>query len=391
MELVQTEEIIVEDRKCFYMPHHGVIREHSSTTKLRVVFDASAKSSTNISLNDVLHAGPKLQTDLFYILSNFRIHSIALAADIEKMFRQILVSHSDSDFRRIIWRENPDQKIEDYRLKTVTYGTACAPYLAIRTIKKLAEDEEMNFPKASKVIDKDFYVDDLLTGADSIQEAENLMSDLINLMRRGGFTLRKWISNEHSILSKLPPELKVTEQSINIAEDQSVKLLGIQWDPNQDTFAIHLNQAQDVTTKRQLLSSIARIYDPLGFISPSTVLAKIMMQKLWLCKSKWDDPLPDTMPESYQAENSLSYTSRFKLIQALREGFWRRWSAEYFTQLQQRSKWKSSNPNIKTGQLVLLKEDLKHPMKWSLGRVMETFPGDDGAVRVVQDNASAKH
>ncbi|XP_054717437.1 uncharacterized protein LOC129226832 [Uloborus diversus] len=293
MELVQAEEIIVEDRKCFYMPHHGVIREHSSTTKLRVVFDASAKSSTNISLNDVLHAGPKLQTDLFYILSNFRIHSIALAADIEKMFRQILVSHSDSDFQRIIWRENPDQKIEDYRLKTVTYGTACAPYLAIRTIKKLAEDEEMNFPKASKVIDKDFYVDDLLTGADSIQEAENLMSDLINLMRRGGFTLRKWISNEHSILSKLPPELKGTEQSINIAEDQSVKLLGIQWDPNQDTFAIHLNPAQEVTTKRQLLSSIARIYDPLGFISPSTVLAKIMMQKLWLCKSKWDDPLPD--------------------------------------------------------------------------------------------------
>ncbi|XP_054717352.1 uncharacterized protein LOC129226746 [Uloborus diversus] len=87
MELVQTEEIIVEDRKCFCMPHHGVIREHSSTTKLRVVFDASAKSSTNISLNDVLHAGPKLQTDLFYILSNFRIHSIALVADIEKMFR----------------------------------------------------------------------------------------------------------------------------------------------------------------------------------------------------------------------------------------------------------------------------------------------------------------
>ncbi|XP_054719312.1 uncharacterized protein LOC129228653 [Uloborus diversus] len=250
MELVQAEEIIVEDRKCFYMPHHGVIREHSSTTKLRVVFDASAKSSTNISLNDVLHAGPKLQTDLFYILLNFRIHSIALAADIEKMFRQILVSHSDSDFQKIIWRENPDQKIEDYRLKTVTYGTACAPYLAIRTIKKLAEDEEMNFPKASKVIDKDFYVDDLLTGADSIQEAENLMSDLINLMRRGGFTLRKWISNEHSILSKLPPELKGTEQSINIAEDQSVKLLGIQWDPNQDTFAIHLNPAQEVTTKR---------------------------------------------------------------------------------------------------------------------------------------------
>ncbi|XP_054717456.1 uncharacterized protein LOC129226851 [Uloborus diversus] len=168
MELVSTEEIIVEDRKCFYMPHHGVIREQSSTTKLRVVFDASVKSSTNISLNDVLHAGPKLQTDLYYILLNFRIHSLALEADIEKMFRQILVSHLDSDFQRIIWRENPDQKIEDNRLKTVTYGTACAPYLAIRTIKKLAEDEEMNFPKASKVIDKDFYLDDLLTRANSI-------------------------------------------------------------------------------------------------------------------------------------------------------------------------------------------------------------------------------
>ncbi|GFX95741.1 DUF1758 domain-containing protein [Trichonephila clavipes] len=128
MQLVPNSELSKPFSKCFYLPHFGVVREQSETTKLRVVFDAFAKTDSNLSLNDILHTGPKLQNELFNILLKFRCHRIALTGDIKKMFRQILVNEDDVKFQRIFWREIPEEPLREYRLLTVTYGTACAPY-----------------------------------------------------------------------------------------------------------------------------------------------------------------------------------------------------------------------------------------------------------------------
>ena len=181
MRLVNSQQPL-PSTQCYYLPHHAVIKESSTTTKLCVVFDASAKSSTGLSLNDVLKVGPKTQQDLFSILIRFRTHPIALVADVEKMFRQILVHPNDVHLQRIVWRNTPEETIQDYELLTVTYGTASAPYQSTRCLNQLAVDEEASFQAASKVVLRDFYVDDLVTEATTTQEAITLSHDICVLL-----------------------------------------------------------------------------------------------------------------------------------------------------------------------------------------------------------------
>lgn len=133
----------------FYLPHHAIIKPSSTSTKLRVVFDASARDSNGVSLNETLRIGPTIQQDLLSILLRWRKFKFAITADVEKIYRQIEVNPHHKPFQRILWRNNDDQ-IKEYELSTVTYGTACAPYLAIRTIQQLAHDEKGNFPEACK-------------------------------------------------------------------------------------------------------------------------------------------------------------------------------------------------------------------------------------------------
>ncbi|XP_076301576.1 uncharacterized protein LOC143219529 [Lasioglossum baleicum] len=146
----------------FYLPHHAVFKPTSSTTKIRIVFDGSAKTNTNISLNDTLRIGPTLQDDIFSLLLRFRMHAYVITADIEKMYRQFLVRPEDRAFQRILWRD-PNEDIKTYELTTATFGLAPAPYLAIRCLHQLANDEERDFPEAAARIKQDLYVDDLLT------------------------------------------------------------------------------------------------------------------------------------------------------------------------------------------------------------------------------------
>lgn len=150
----------------YYLPHHGIVKESSDTTKLRVVFDGSASSTTGVSLNDILHIGPKLQEDLFDILLRFRSHQYVLTGDIEKIYRQILVRPEDRKYQQILWL-NSNGEVETYQLNTVTFGLSAAPYLALRCLKQLEDDEGYRFPRASSVLQRDFYVDDALTGADT--------------------------------------------------------------------------------------------------------------------------------------------------------------------------------------------------------------------------------
>ena len=149
----------------YYLRHHAVVKRSSLTTKRRVVFDGSAKTSSGTSLSDSLMVGPTIQEDLFSIITLFRSFLYALTSDIEQMYRQVQMSSEDSHFQKILWCQDPDEPIKTYCLNTVTFGTACAPFLAICTLHQLAEDEGESFPTASAIVKRDFYADDLLTGA----------------------------------------------------------------------------------------------------------------------------------------------------------------------------------------------------------------------------------
>lgn len=159
-----------EPQPNYYLPHHGVQNAHSTTTKLRVVFNGSSSTTSKISLNDILHTGPKLQLDLLDVLIRFRQFRYVFSADIQRMYRQIKVHPQDWRFQRILWSQSAEH-IKTYELTTVTYGLACAPYLALRTMAQLVEDEKHNFPLAVPCLTKGRYVDDVFGGSDSIEMA----------------------------------------------------------------------------------------------------------------------------------------------------------------------------------------------------------------------------
>ncbi|XP_067214141.1 uncharacterized protein [Linepithema humile] len=148
-----------------YIPHYPVLREASCTAKLRVVFNASCKTRNGSSLNDHLLIGLKLQQDLPAVLLRWRQWCYVYTADIAKMFRQIRIHPLDADFQRI-FGPSDDSPILHFRLLTVMYGLAPAPYLAMRVLKQLALDEGNAYPSAVSILQDSIYVDDALFGAD---------------------------------------------------------------------------------------------------------------------------------------------------------------------------------------------------------------------------------
>ena len=199
LELNHMSPIQTTDASGFYLPHHAVIKESSNTTKLRVVFDASMKSTNGNSLNDNLLVGPTIQDDLFSQLLQFRTYKYVIIGDIEKMYRQFLIREEDRIYQKILWFDNGE--IREYALNTVTFGVNPAPFLAIRCLHQLAEDEGNKFPLASRVLKKNMYVDNMLTGANCKDEAREICHQMINILQTAGLKMYQWASNDNEILN----------------------------------------------------------------------------------------------------------------------------------------------------------------------------------------------
>lgn len=289
MILVSQEEL--KSPEFYYLPHHGVLREQSRTTKLRVVFNASSPTDSGISLNDILYSGRKLQTEISDVLLWFRSHKYVFSTDMVKMYRQINVHPDDQNLQRIYW-ENQNQRILSYKLTTVTYGLNCSPFLALKTILQLVEDKGHQFPSAIPSLVKGRYVDDIFGGADSIEEAKLIIIQLIKLCGAGGFPLQKWSSNSQELISNLTEPNCQSASPVELEASQ-IKVLGMTWQSDIDTFQYVSYPKQSKTvTKRSILSEISQLFDPLGLIAPISIKAKILIQELWLLKVNWDDPLP---------------------------------------------------------------------------------------------------
>lgn len=203
----------------YYLPHHAVIKDRSLTTKARVVFDGLAKSSTGLSLNDMLMAGPTIQDDIFSLLLRFRGHQYVLPGDIKKIYRQFKVREEDRKYQRIPWRDNSGT-IATYELNTVTFGLSPAPFLATRCLHQLAEEEKANYPATAGIIKRDLNVDDLLTGAQTFDDAFRLRNDIDALLQRGGLNLRQWASNELRLLQGLPSGS--INLKLQLSQDQTI-------------------------------------------------------------------------------------------------------------------------------------------------------------------------
>ena len=185
-----------------------------------------------------------------------------MTADIQQMYRQIRVAQEDSLSQKILWRQDPSEPIKIYSLNRVTFGTACAPFLAIRTLHKLADDKHKAHPIASAILKRDFYVDDLLTGAHTLQDALELRNELITLLNKGGFNLRKWASNHPTLSGEFSDETSNTYRSLDPTD--TIKTLGIHWDAKTDSilYTVNLPSSNDPITKRTILSQTAKLFDP---------------------------------------------------------------------------------------------------------------------------------
>ncbi|XP_053663830.1 uncharacterized protein LOC128712990 [Anopheles marshallii] len=301
----------------YYIPHHAVVKETSTTTKVRVVFDASCKTTSGYSLNDTLLIGPTVQDDLFTIILRFRKHAIALVADVEKMYRQVRHCESDHKLLRIRYRERFTDPIATYELQTVTYGTASAPFLATRTLQQIAHDHKGQYPKAIDPVLHDFYVDDLLTGAADLADAIEVRKQISQMLDSAGFALKKWASNVSAALRDVPLEDLAIKTMHEWQDGQAVSTLGLVWEPANDMFCFKVNlpPPAEVLTRSLVLSYTASIFDPLGLLGPTIILAKMFLQRLWSLRHDgnawdWDRALPGELQEEWRSFHSTLYLLR---------------------------------------------------------------------------------
>lgn len=308
-------ELNTPGHKVHYLPHHAVVRRAAQTTKVRVVYDASCKSGkSSASLNDCLHVGPSLNPLLFDILVRFRMNRVVLIADIEKAFLNVEVSEGDRDSLRFLWMEDPtkcDTKVLVYRFCRVVFGLNASPFLLNATLRHHLSRYEAIDPDFVRKMINSFYVDDLVTGENSANSSFDLYEKSRDRLAEGGFRLRKWLSNDQDLLRRIraeenknslgnlveSDELTYAKTTLGACEGSgNHKVLGLLWDQTRDIIKFSLSDIATKAdklkaTKRNLLSLVAGIFDPLGMISPIVVELKVLFQSLCVSKVGWDEEL----------------------------------------------------------------------------------------------------
>ena len=253
----------------FYIPHKGVFRETAESTKLRVVYDASARpSKESPSLNDCLEVGPPLQNKLWSVLVRGRFHPVCLSRDLRKAFLQVRISSDDRDVLRFHWLKdiNTDE-IQTLRFTRALFGLTSSPFLLGGVIQQHLESWHPKHPAVVDEIDKSLYVDDLVSGATTTEKASQLKNMATEIFQDATFDLHKWQSNDKGLetpsSSKQEDETYAKEQ-LGIPTKENGKLLGLDWNKDKDTISISFPSEKAESSKRGILSKIARVYDPLG-------------------------------------------------------------------------------------------------------------------------------
>ena len=273
VEIVPDEESV--NTLKHYIPHHEI---EKTTTKIRIVFDASAKiKKGSQSLNENLHRGPIILEDLCGLLMRFRINRVALIADVEKAFHQVGLQPEDRDVTRFLWLKDAtkptlENNVQELRFTRVPFVMISSPFLLAATIKYHLNKADT--PVAKKISDS-MYVDNMVTGVATSEQAVEFYKEAKSLFQSSSMNLREWASNSKEFLQNIPE----SDQT----RGDTMKILGTTWNMTSDTIFVNGSETSScpVTSKREALQSISRIYDPLGFFSPVTLNGKLFLQELW--------------------------------------------------------------------------------------------------------------
>ena len=222
---------------------------------------------------------------------------MAVSADIQKMYREILLHPGDRHLHRFLWRPKQVGPIGTYAMNRVTFGVTSSPFLAMRTLFKIVEDFGESAPLASRHVNDSMYVDDLLAGGDTVAEAVELFNQMRKLLKLGNFNIVKWRSSSSTVLDQIPDDIcehEVTKQDlVDRTDAKHPKALGLIWESSEDVMATQVEMVPRFeTTKRGVISDVSRVFDVLGWLAPAIVPMKLVFQKLWLEKIGWDEQVP---------------------------------------------------------------------------------------------------
>ena len=289
-----------DDGRVWYLPHHPVVNPNKS--KVRIVFDCAAKCK-GVSLNDKVLPGPDLTNSLVGVLSRFRLRRVALMADIEAMFHQVSVTPEDRDVLRFLWWPNGDITSTPavYRMNVHLFGGTWSPSCCTYALRRVASDNARDFLSSTlDTVCHDFYVDDCLKSVDSVEDAVRLYAELTDLLRKGGFNLTKWLSNEQAVLSQIPMNSRSPRvRTLDIGSPLEERALGVGWDLDADELLYKVGVMDKPLTRRGLLSMLSSVYDPLGLASPFILPARCIVQELCRTKHAWDDMIPQQQAEAW--------------------------------------------------------------------------------------------
>jgi hypothetical protein len=276
----------------FYMPHRPVLKESSMTTKIRPVFDASARGYNTFSLNDCLEAGPSLIPELLGVLIRFRRWKVAICADITKAFLQIVVCKEDRDVHRFLW--NDKGVIRVMRFTRVPFGDKSSMFLLNGTIKHHLS----RFPNSTVVqeLKENMYVDNWISGCDDEEEGCSMTREAKAIMDQASMPLTQWGSNSAKIGTVVVCEFQ------DKGVEDSLKVLGLKWVSSSDCFVFEgMSFQRDLcVTKRLILGCISRLFDPLGFVAPFVMACRILFQDVWKLGLGWEELVPPEFQHRFQ-------------------------------------------------------------------------------------------
>ncbi|KAG5895744.1 hypothetical protein JTB14_029514 [Gonioctena quinquepunctata] len=229
----------------YFMPHRPVYREDKTTTKLRVVFDASAHAPGLASLNELLNPGENLMPDIVTILMNFRVGNVAVISDIEKAFLQIVLAECDRDSHSFLWYSSKLADVKNlpnltrFRMTRATFGVTSSPFFLAAVIKHHLSIQPEKYKVTCETLDNSFYVDDLVVALKTPNEAEQIYKESTQIMLGAAMKLRKWRSNDEILRNMFEKD--------NVAEISNIRIvLGIQWHINSDELSIDINAVLDL-------------------------------------------------------------------------------------------------------------------------------------------------
>ena len=288
--LLSKDEAVHRTNKTWYLPHHGVLSPSSTTTKLRVVFDAAARCE-GTSVNENLIRGPNYLSSLVGVLLRYRLHPVSLGADIEKMYHQVQVPEADQDAYRFIYRPpGSSEPPMTYRMTVHPFGSKSSPTTCIYALKRTAEDNKHDYPEASLSVESSFYVDNYLESFPNDDKAIERARQLKEMLIKGGFNLTKWTSSSRLVQTELQ-YMGLANPHLNLDWDDlgMERTLGLLWDCESDSFTFNIKinvDGNQCPTRRDFLRVVYSVFDSLGLVAPLVLCMKVVMQKI--CETKID-------------------------------------------------------------------------------------------------------